>query len=244
MKKFVLLFSTVVLLSAVVFAQSLSLSDTNGVSVANNTTINIQQPPTSEAIASCIWVINNSAIAVDVKVKKVEISLTDGHYNTFCWDVCYPPNIYESIGTVRIGIGETFKLFTGDLTPNGIVGTDLIRYVFFVDGNTTDSVCYNVNFFASTQGINDPVKKHAELSNAYPNPAINNTSLSYTLPKEVKNAEIRMYNLTGSVVKKIVLNEKEGRVTISTSELNTGLYYFTLVADHNVIITRKVIISK
>ncbi|MCK9616887.1 MAG: T9SS type A sorting domain-containing protein [Lentimicrobiaceae bacterium] len=239
MKKFVLLFSTVVLLSAVVFAQSLSLSDSSGV-VANNSTIVILRPPSNEYMSSYIWVTNNSGAAIDVKVKKVEKYVTTGHENTFCWDVCYGTTTYVSENPVTINAADTFFYFTGDLNPYSIPGYDTIQYVFFNERNPLDSVCYNVVFVAGYVGIAE--KEMPAIVSLYPNPASSVIKLQYNINSS--KAEVKLYNLTGTLVKQSQLSQNANLFTMNVSNLPSGVYYISLIENQKIVVTRKVIIAR
>lgn len=91
MKKnlFLLFFAGIITFSG--SSQSLTLSDSQG-SIPNNSTVTLQGNSGSFEIVAYAYVTNNSATAIPVKVKKVELYLTPGTINTFCWRLCYCPN--------------------------------------------------------------------------------------------------------------------------------------------------------
>lgn len=126
--------------------QILSLSDSTG-SIANNETIAEYGQPTSDLIISYMFVTNNTANNLNVKVKKVELYQVSGAMNVFCWGLCYPPDIYVSPDPLVIGPGMTNTSdFHGEFFPSGTTGASLLRYVFFDEAYPADSVCYNVKY--------------------------------------------------------------------------------------------------
>ena len=153
-------------------SQSLTLSDSNG-DIPNNSDVNYYGGP-DDLLTSYVFVTNNSAISIDVKVKKVELDIVPGSINYFCWGMCFPPEVYVSPYPISIASGETNDSdFSGDYMPNGAIGTSKIRYVFFDDNNPSDSVCVNVLYH---------IMGYPELTSIFPNkgniPEILNVVLS------------------------------------------------------------------
>lgn len=239
MKKLVLINFILGLIVVAGYAQNLSLSF-EGNAVPNDSPVVFTGEPTTPLIVATMSVTNNSGSAMDVKCKKVEISLVPETQNTFCWDVCYPPNIYESIGTVTIGPGETTNVFTGDFEPRGYVGQSVIRYVFFNAANSNDSICFKSLFNAYPLGI-EPVAGVASLSTAYPNPAPVQASFNYSVETGT-TAVLLVRNLLGSTVKEIMLSGS-GVATISTRDLAEGIYFYSLMVNGKTETTRKLVVS-
>ena len=137
------------------YSQSFTLSDSTG-AVANNSTVVFNGLPTDDLVSSYVFVTNISSTAKDVRVKKVEIDLVEGSANTFCWGLCYSPNVYVSEDTQNIQPGGTnYSDFVGDYMPQSYPGVSTIRYVFFDDHNPSDTVCFNVEYRTYPLGIED-----------------------------------------------------------------------------------------
>lgn len=147
MKKRILLLASII--PSLIFAQSLSLSWQQG-DIPNNSSITIPGIPSDPVLNSHIFVTNNTSSTIDVKVKKVELSLVAGSMNTFCWGICFPPDVYVSPDPLPIGPGATnTDDFIGDYFSNGNLGASIIRYVFFDSNNVTDTTCVNVIYDVS-----------------------------------------------------------------------------------------------
>ena len=84
-----------------------------------------------------------------------------------------------------------------------------------------------------------------ELYQNSPNPFNAGTSIRYTLPEDVINAEIYIYNLQGNQIKKYVINERgESSLQINASELDAGMYIYALIADGKEIDTKRMILTQ
>ncbi|MCX6243572.1 MAG: T9SS type A sorting domain-containing protein [Bacteroidetes bacterium] len=240
MKKIVLslLFASVTVVYA--YSQSLSLSDSTG-PVPNNSVYNKQGHVLDDEVACHIFVTNTTAHAISVIVKKVELGVVTGTMNTFCWGLCYPPNIFVSPPMAVPGNFTDSINFSGHYNPLGFSGVSRIRYVFYDEANPLDSVCVNVSFGAFPVGVQEPLAKTA-LGNAYPNPA--NTAVNFSYSVNTGEAgSIIIRNVLGSKVKEITLINPEGKISVPVSDLPEGIYFYSLNQDGKALFTRKLIIK-
>lgn len=78
-----------------------------------------------------------------------------------------------------------------------------------------------------------------------PNPFSEKTQISFVIPDEVKTAEIIFYTSSGTVLKNIVVSSRgEGQMNVYASDLSSGVYYYSLVADGKTIATKKMVCHK
>jgi hypothetical protein len=228
------------------FAQSFSLQDTNGVAIAAGSTYQILGDPSDIVMTAKIHVKNNSAVDKQVKVKKV-IQAADtlpGTLNYFCWGVCYAPWTYISPFAQPILAGQVTDQFYGDYNPQTIPGKSFVTFVFFDVDNVNDSVAVKVEFNASPSSIGDTPKAHASVSAAYPNPAVTNLNLEYNISGQVNSAKVVVSNILGSQVKEVQLESFSGRIQVPVSDLVNGIYFYSIVADKQLVLTRKFVVKK
>jgi hypothetical protein len=245
MKKILLSLSGIILFSGFSFSQGLLLLTLGGSPIGNGSTIYYSGDTTSYvAIQSHVMVKNNGAVSKQVKVKKIETSLIPGSTNTFCWGTCFGPTTYVSPTTKTIAAGAIDTTdFTGDYTPMGHLGISLITYKFFNIADTTDSVTVVVSYNATGVGISNISENKITFSNAFPNPANSYTVFNYNLPQTATNAKIIIRNLLGSVMNETALPNLEGNAVISTAELKSGIYFYSLIVNDRIFTTRKLIIQ-
>jgi hypothetical protein len=244
MKKILLSLAMLTAFSGV-FAQSFSLQDTLGVAIPAGSNIQVLGDPTAAVITAKIHVKNNAAEAKDVKVKKVihegdTLALT---MNYFCWGVCYGPTTYVSPFAQTIQAGAVNDQFYGDYNPQSIPGKSTITYVFFDVNNVNDSVAVTIEYNASPASVGAP-KAQASVSAAYPNPAINTFNLEYNISGQVNKAKVVISNILGSQVKEVELDSRSGKIQIPVTELVNGIYFYSIVADEQLVLTRKFVVKR
>ena len=84
------------------------------------------------------------------------------------------------------------------------------------------------------------------LFQADPNPFQYSTDIRYYVPSSVLNAEVFITDENGRVVKRIRvdLRDAEGLITVYSSDLNSGIYLYSLVNDGRVVESKKMVCSK
>jgi hypothetical protein len=241
--KNLLLSAILVCFTMFAFAQSLEIWH-DGELIENDYTLYIQGEPTAGEIVIEVDVKNVSSAALDVICKKYEVEVIPSTINLFCWGLCFPPFVFESPSPVPIPAGGTVSEFSGHYTASGNAGVTVMRYTFFVQNNPNDSVCFQTNFLASTVGVGEIGNEKLSVSNAYPNPATSQTSFDYVLPQSASQASIRIHNLLGAVVREAVLTDRSGKATINVSDLNDGVYFYSVIVDNQTIETKRLIVSR
>lgn len=77
-----------------------------------------------------------------------------------------------------------------------------------------------------------------------PNPFAESTRIAYSLPEGVSNASMIVYGLNGQTVASFDLDQSNGEVTVYGNDLQSGIYSYSLIADGQVIKSRKMIVTK
>jgi hypothetical protein len=245
MKKILLTLLCVTFVSGL-FAQSLSLQDTNGVAINHGSTIQVMGNPSDLVITVRINLKNDATEDKKVSVKKVihegdTLPLT---VNYFCWGACFPPDIYEPSNFQNIPAGGISEEFFGDYNPQSVPGISRVMYVFYVTQDRNDSVAVTVEYNASPASVGEDLAGNVKFTDAYPNPAVSMVNVGYSIPASVNKAEIVITNMLGSKVKEVGLDSFEGNARIEVSDLLNGIYFYSLVADGQLILTKKFVVRR
>ncbi len=79
-----------------------------------------------------------------------------------------------------------------------------------------------------------------------PNPYTNQTTIKYSLPDNTSNSFIKIYNISGVEIQSIELQNQKGQnnITIDASNLESGIFAYTLIVNNQVVDTKTMVISK
>ena len=189
-----------------------------------------------------VWIVNSSAISLDVLVQRTVNNLATGHTSNFCWGLsCYGDTTNWATDPVTIPAGDSSHSFHGYLNPHGYFGQSHVCYKYFDMNNSPDfvEVCYDYDIATGIHVLG--VTSSDPLSSASPSPAYGLTNINY-LTSDI-NSRIIIYNLLGVVVKEIKLESKQGVLILSTSDMKQGVYYYSLISGDKTLATKKLVVA-
>ena len=194
---------------------------------------------------------NNTDDYVDVKVLKEQIDIVEGSECGFCWSQCYLPNVMVSSSSILLEANELKQNeFFVEFWTNEKVGTSIVKFTFYVcdeygDFIEDDKVSIEYMFNIEPVGIENYIIENSSMQNARPNPAPSYTNIPYTLPMGFNgNAQIVVKNILGAVVFVENINGGSGKVYVNTSELEEGIYFYSMIINNKSAYTKKLIINK
>lgn len=78
-----------------------------------------------------------------------------------------------------------------------------------------------------------------------PNPFTENTFIAFSLSKDVEQAALFIYNMSGEQLAKFPISDRgNAGITIEGNSLDAGMYFYALIADGQVIDTKRMILTK
>lgn len=86
--------------------------------------------------------------------------------------------------------------------------------------------------------------KKNDLSDPTPNPSHREVHIAYKLPEGTKQGVIDLYNANGRKVKSFKVDNTFSYITLDNSELPSGVYYYNLIADGEISVTKKMVVIK
>jgi len=84
------------------------------------------------------------------------------------------------------------------------------------------------------------------LSNAYPNPFNPSTTISYSIPDDINNLNINIYDIKGRLVNQLYSGEQskgEYQIVWNASNFASGVYFIHMLANNHQF-TKKIILVK
>jgi len=222
-------------------SQILGITGSHSTVINNGDTIFVDSLSIVTEMVAYANVTNNDTASHNIFCRKRPGYLVPNSINTFCWaGTCYPPAILVSTSSQFIGAGQTNSEFSAHYEPGGYSGISVIKYIFTILHNDTDSAWFYVKFNGMT-GINDNNILYA-ISAPYPNPSNSFTNINYNFPVGSK-AIVQVMNICGKIEKQYSLTESMGTLQMNVSDLYSGIYFCALTINDKVVKTSKLIIS-
>lgn len=181
----------------------------------------------ADELETGIEIANISSEQKDIKVRRTMLISIDSTSNYFCWTACYIPSVSLSPNALTINGGNTVNnTFTSHFKPSGHSGICEIQYTFFDANNPQDSANVVVRYEIAPVGISK-ISTITSLK-AFPNPADDKVTLSFTRNSLNGKGNIELYNMLGSKVLSQQVEDMDGTITIATENLKAGLYFYSL----------------
>jgi hypothetical protein len=211
------------------------------------TTISIPNSPISPYD---VLYISKSLFDTDSTTIEYMVDYVSGHPNGLI-------KIYREDGTVLfsdsnemahypllISSSPTRPIF--DPIVNTIDGPKLITLIRDSIGNVNDFKVYDLpsiyyQCFAQSENNNNSL---INISNPYPNPTNNMTTVEYYIPDGIYSGEIVFYNLNGIEVKRYKVDKAFNNLLISTNDIPAGTYFYQLQSAGLMSNSKKLIVIK
>lgn len=131
----------------------------------------------------------------------------------------------------NLGITETKGSF--DLH---FANVDNLRDVFIIES------VYNVE---GTHNDNTEIDdKDIKLGSVYPNPSSRFAQMDYQIKNPSIKARIVVNSFIGNPVYDLRLDPNQKSISINVSNLNPGIYFYTLIVDNKNIVTKKLVVKR
>ena len=108
-----------------------------------------------------------------------------------------------------------------------------------------------VNELQRKSGINsgltslDSKTSEFSIDQNVPNPFSNETIINFSIPQEVKDAKLNVYDLTGKQLLTFRISErKSSSISLTATNLAAGIYLYTIFADGKVLEAKRMIVSE
>jgi hypothetical protein len=115
-----------------------------------------------------------------------------------------------------------------------------------IDGSSTKE---NKNGTLKSASVSSDTEILNATTNAFlfqntPNPFTYDTKIKYYIPESSSNAVLYVFNLQGKLLMNKKLNDKGiSSITINGSELNSGMYVYSLLIDGHEVDTKRMILT-
>lgn len=75
-----------------------------------------------------------------------------------------------------------------------------------------------------------------------PNPFAENTTINYSIPEDVNEAQLLFYDMNGRIIKQVDITDRgDSKLTVYGDNLQKGIYTYSLIADGKLIATKKMV---
>jgi len=227
------------------FAQKFQLTDeqgepyTNGQTISKVITENDLDKQGKYKIT--IYVNNLKDFEFNVYTLREDISFVDGMTLEVCAENCYTQEVYEFDFLLSEGGTMPFEI---KLYPNDLLGLNKFKFDFWTEENKSDKITISVSIDMQPLGVKEQNNANLSLA-AYPNPVVagSNINVAYTLADMSNANKLVIRNILGAEVLSVPLSPYENNISVSTSLLVQGVYFYAIENKNRISIAKKLIVK-
>ncbi|MCC6866094.1 MAG: SBBP repeat-containing protein [Ignavibacteria bacterium] len=207
-----------------------------------------------DQIGNLLWVNHLPGFPADMKL--------DGENNIYVSGAAYYVNNghpVNSMGTVKYdqaGIQKWIKYWNGPADSNDVFGVsmtiDFNKNVYVLGrGSLTasyfDMVTIKYSQLIGIEPIGTTIATEYKLHQNYPNPFNPNTIIKYEIIKNNSQVNLSVFDITGRGLT-VLVDEKQNNgvyeIKFNANSFSSGVYFYRLTVNGNIVDTRKMILVK
>lgn len=242
MRKCLLFFFFLGIIASNLIGQDIQVYNSENVLIPNNSVVQVYGNPTDDQLKTILWLKNGSLSDISLSVTKEVVQPLDEQKNSFYWDSYIEQNESPSY-SLFLGPNQINKDFYALYTPNSTKGISQVKYTFYDVSNPQISSSVIIEFITDNSFSSLERKAKFSLSDAYPNPAESVVYFDYTLKDKILEAKVIIRSLLGSIAAESNLEGSHGKVSINVDDLIEGIYFYSLVVDSDIKLTKKLIVK-
>lgn len=198
-----------------------------------------------EVIKAPLQFRNNSNRILTLIIRKASSQIGTSQKNYFCHEGrCLDQEVDDYI--VKVDPGQTLTTLQVALEAGLVPGISSVRYLAYNKSNPAELLEFDLNFVVDEKAKKENIydSRHITLQDVYPNPAVDYAFVDYQVLQDQVKAKIIVHNVLGNPMGEYELPIFENKAKILTSDLNAGIYFYTLYIDGEAVMTRKLIVKK
>ena len=196
-----------------------------------------------ERIEVPITIRNLTEQPLSIVLQRSENNIGNGQASYICWDRDCAENtsLHKKIDA-KMSTNHIIASFEAGLAG----GYSSVKYLIFNRQNPQDALEVTIHYTIEEPSADKEVygSEQIRLTDVYPNPASDYLYINYNILDLNADVRVGIHNVLGSVVKEYPLEPMEDKAKISTIELNSGVYFYSLTINNETVLIKKFVVRK
>ncbi|WP_209330642.1 T9SS type A sorting domain-containing protein [Lunatimonas salinarum] len=184
------------------------------------------------------------------QVKEYFLKFTQGNIGSSqSMKVCLDNNCYNPIKEphrikIKLNPGEIFTDLYIEFDLGIIATRGTFDLHFFNTENSRDSFIIEGVYNVEASNEDSFVHKDFELGGVYPNPTNRVAQLDYKIKNPSVSARVVVTSFIGNPIYDFRLDPVQYSLEINVTDLNPGVYFYTIIVDNKNLVTKKLFVNK
>ncbi len=220
-------------------------------------------------LKSLAYIRNNENTEAMVQIVRYELKSVSGTANYYCYGMgCagqmdggkvfqhpsqseldngqsqFKTKLAQATDTTTIGFNKKFAELSAHYLPNGNAGTSIYKFVFYDEKTKQDSTHMFIKCIAEDVSTTGREYDKSLSFQLFPNPANEVVNIVWNKAEVRKNdiLAIQIHDIFGRIIKTNSIHYAEHKSTIETRNLQSGIYFSSLLLNGEIIQTKKMVV--
>lgn len=237
MRNIIIITTSIIIAAISGYGQTFELLSDNQEKIKNNdTVVVVYDKENSIEEISYFYLINKTDSEKNFIINKDDGNIQSGTLSYFCFGTtCYTP--FASTSDIEVlSANETNDSFSTYFVPDNIDGNSYVAYSISDPQNPNEVLTFYIKYTTELSvGVSNVEKELLNLSFNQENKKLHVNNLSN------EKSQINVYNLSGSIVYKVDINNEE--MIIDLSSYQSGLYLYQVTSTSRILKSGKIMIK-
>lgn len=214
-------------------AQSFELSETEIYS----------QGMVGDRIEIPVEIINLTNKDISVAIERAENNISNDQSSSVCWGKeCAENTSLQKKIKPASSANDVRVIFDAGLSG----GNSSVRYAVYDKNNPQDVIDLVIHYTIDEPVINTSIynSDRIEIKEVYPNPVSDYLYINYYFKDDHSKAQIGIHNVLGGIIHEYTLEPLEYKAKVNTTELNPGVYFYSLSVNNETVLIKKFVVRK
>lgn len=235
LNRFILPYFTAFLLWVPLYsqAQSFELSDTEI----------YRQGKIGDRIEIPVEIRNLTNNDISIVIERAENNISNDQSSSICWGKeCAEHTSLQKRIKSGTSANDVLVIFEAGLSE----GYSNVKYSLFNINNPQDVIDLVIHYTINEPAISTTIynSDRIQINEVYPNPVSDYLYINYSFKDDHSKAQIGIHNVLGGIINEYTLEPLEYKAKINTTELNPGVYFYSLSIDNETVLIKKFVVRK
>lgn len=180
---------------------------------------------------------------ISLVIERAENNISNDQSSSICWGKeCAENTSLQKKIESGTSANDLLVIFEAGLSG----GYSSVKYYIFDRNNPQDIIDLVVHYTIDEQPVNASIynSDRIQINEVYPNPVSDYLYITYSFKDDNSKAQIGIHNVLGGIIKEYTLEPLEYKAKINTTELNQGVYFYSLSINNETVLIKKFVVRK
>lgn len=190
-----------------------------------------------------VEIINLTNKPLSLVIERADNDISNDQLSSICWGKeCAENTPLQKKLESATRANDVLAIFEAGLSG----GYSTVRYSVFDKDNPQDVIDLVIHYTIDEPEVSRAIynSNRIQIKEVYPNPVSDYLHINYSFKDDAAKAQVSIHNVLGGVINEYALEPLEYKAKINTTELNPGVYFYSLSVNNETVLIKKFVVRK